>query len=161
MMEFQLSYLKSKKMMLWKCCTQYASKFGKFNSGHRTGKDQFPFKSQRMFKPLHNCTHLTHEQSNSQNSLSQASTVHEPGTSRCSSWIQKRQMNQRPNCRQLLNHQKSKRLPEKHLLLLYWLHQSLWLSRSQQTVKNSSRDGNTRPPDLPPKKSVCRSRSNS
>ena len=26
---------------------------------------------------------------------------------------------------------------------------------------NSSRDGNTRPPDLPPEKSVCRSRSNS
>ena len=32
---------------------------------------------------------------------------------------------------------------------------------SQQTVDNSSRDGNTRPPDLPPEKSVCRSRSNS
>ena len=29
---------------------------------------------------------------------------------------------------------------------------------SQQTVENSSRDGNTRPPDLPPEKSVCRSR---
>ena len=32
---------------------------------------------------------------------------------------------------------------------------------SQQTVENSSRDGNTRPPDLPPEKYVCRSRSNS
>ena len=32
---------------------------------------------------------------------------------------------------------------------------------SEQTVENSSRDGNTRPPDLPPEKSVCRSRSNS
>ena len=31
---------------------------------------------------------------------------------------------------------------------------------SQETVENSSRDGNTRPPDLPPEKSVCRSRSN-
>ena len=28
-------------------------------------------------------------------------------------------------------------------------------------LENSSRDGNTRPPDLPPEKSVCRSRSNS
>ena len=37
-MEFQLSYFKSWKMMLWKCCTQYASKFGKLSSGHRTGK---------------------------------------------------------------------------------------------------------------------------
>ena len=40
-MEFRLSYSKSWKMMLWKCCTQYASKFGKLSSGHRTGKGQF------------------------------------------------------------------------------------------------------------------------
>ena len=33
--------------------------------------------------------------------------------------------------------------------------------RSQQTVENFSRDGNTRPPDLLPEKSVCRSGSNS
>ena len=33
--------------MLWKCCTQYASKFGKLSSGHRTGKGQFSFQSQR------------------------------------------------------------------------------------------------------------------
>ena len=32
---------------------------------------------------------------------------------------------------------------------------------SQQTVENSERDGNTRPPDLPVKKSVYRSGSNS
>ena len=31
---------------------------------------------------------------------------------------------------------------------------------SQQTVENFSRDGNTRPPDLPLEKYVCRSRSN-
>ena len=59
----------------------------------------------------------------------------------------------------LLDHQKSKRVPEKHLLLFYWL--CLWLCGSQQTVENSSRDGNTRAPDLSPEKSVCRSRSNS
>ena len=33
--------------MLWKCCTQYASKFGKLNSGHRTGKGQLSFQSQK------------------------------------------------------------------------------------------------------------------
>ena len=32
---------------------------------------------------------------------------------------------------------------------------------SQQTVENSERDGDTRPPYLPPEKPVCRSRSNS
>ena len=46
-MEFQLSYFKSWKMMLWKCCTQYASKSGKLSSDHRTGKGQFLFQSQR------------------------------------------------------------------------------------------------------------------
>ena len=41
------------------------------------------------------------------------------------------------------------------------LRQSLWWCGSQQTVANSSRDGHTRPPDLPPKKSACKSRGNS
>ena len=49
--EFQLSYTKSWKMMLWKCCTQYARKFGKLSSGHRTGKGQFSFQSQRKAMP--------------------------------------------------------------------------------------------------------------
>ena len=47
-----------------KCCTQYASTFGKLNSGHRTGKGQFSSQAkegqyQRMVKLPHNCTHLT------------------------------------------------------------------------------------------------------
>ena len=37
--------------MLWKYCTQYASKFGKLSSGHRTGKGQFSFQSQRKAMP--------------------------------------------------------------------------------------------------------------
>ena len=41
-MEFQLSYFN---------CTQYASKFGKLSSGHRTGKGQFLFQSQRKAMP--------------------------------------------------------------------------------------------------------------
>ena len=38
-------------MMLWKCSTEYASKFGKFSRGHRTGKGQFSFQSQRKAIP--------------------------------------------------------------------------------------------------------------
>ena len=34
-----------------KVCTQYASKFGKLSSGHRTGKCQFSFQSQRKAMP--------------------------------------------------------------------------------------------------------------
>ena len=37
--------------MLWKCCTQYASKFGKLSNGHRTGKCQFSFQSQTKAMP--------------------------------------------------------------------------------------------------------------
>ena len=50
-MAFHLSYLKSWKMMLWKCCTQYASKFGNLSSGHKTGKGHFSFQSQRKAMP--------------------------------------------------------------------------------------------------------------
>ena len=37
--------------MLWKCHTQHASKFVKLSSGHRTGKGQFSFQSQRKAIP--------------------------------------------------------------------------------------------------------------
>ena len=33
------------------CCTPYVSKFGKLSSGHRTGKGQFSFQSQRKGMP--------------------------------------------------------------------------------------------------------------
>ena len=63
-MEFQLNYSKYWKMMLWKCYIQYASKFGKLSSGHRTGKVCFHSnpkerQCQTMLKLPHNCSHLT------------------------------------------------------------------------------------------------------
>ena len=43
-----------------KVLTQYASKFGKLSSGHRTGKGQFSFQSQRnvMLKNAQTTAHL-------------------------------------------------------------------------------------------------------
>ena len=38
-------------MIVWKCCTQYTSKFRKLSSGHKTGKGQFSFQSQRKAMP--------------------------------------------------------------------------------------------------------------
>ena len=38
-------------MIPLKCCTQYARKFGKLICGHRTGKGQFSFQSQRWEMP--------------------------------------------------------------------------------------------------------------
>ena len=44
--------------------------------------------------------------------------------------------------------QKAREFQKRHLLLHDWLHQSLSLCLSQQTVQNSSRVGNTRSPYL-------------
>ena len=69
--------------------------------------------------------------SNAQNSPSQASTVCEPWTSRCSSWISKRQRNQRSNCQHPLDHQKSEKVPEKtstSALLTMWKPLTVWIT---------------------------------
>ena len=54
------------------------------NSAVATGLEKVSFHSnpkerqcQRMLKLLHNCTHLTRQQTNAQNSPSQASAIHE------------------------------------------------------------------------------------
>ena len=101
-------------MMLLKCCKQYASKFGKFSSGNRTGKVQFSFQSQRqaitMSKLLHDYAHFICQEGNVQNPSRQASAVHGLRTSRCMSWIQKRQRNQRSIGQHSLDHRKSKEI---------------------------------------------------
>jgi len=125
--------------MLWKCFTQYVSKFGKLCSGHRTGKGQFSFQSQRkaMSKNVQTTTQL-----HSSHTLAKYwSKFSKPGFN--STWtknlqlfnLEKMQRDQRSNCQHLLDHRKSKTVPEKHLLLLCWPHQSLWLYSSQQTVE--------------------------
>ena len=66
-------------------------KFGKFSSGHRTGKSQFSFQSQRkaMPKDIQTTTqlHSSHTLAKCSKFPSYASTVHELKLSRCSSWI--------------------------------------------------------------------------
>ena len=64
------------------------------------GKVSFHFnpkekQCQRMFKLPYNCTHLTCQQDFPQNLSSWVSAVCEPRTSRCKSWIEKRQRNQK------------------------------------------------------------------
>ena len=95
----------------------YVRKFGKLSSGHRTGKVSFHSNTKekqcpQMFKLLHNCTHLIHQQTNALNSPSYASTVCEPRTSRCSNWIQKRERNQRSNSQHPLDHKKAREFYE-------------------------------------------------
>ena len=163
-MAFQLSYFKPWKMMLCKCYTQYASKFGKLSSGHRTGKVQFAFQSQRKAVSKNAQTTAQLHSSHTlvmfkilQARLQQYVNCELPDVQ---SGFRKGRgtRDQIANIRWIIE---KARVPEKHLFLLYWLRQSLWLCGSQQTVENSERDGNTRPPDLPLEKSVCRSGSNS
>ncbi|MCH3578187.1 hypothetical protein LC916_15345, partial [Enterococcus faecium] len=67
---------------------------------------------------------------------------------------------QRSNCQHLLDGQENKRVPEKHLLCFIGFAKAFDCG-SQQTVENSSRNGNTRQPYLAPEKSVCKSSSSS
>ena len=101
------------------------------NSAMATGLKKISYSNpkgqcQIMFKLLYNCTHFTCQQGHAKNPSSQAScSVHELRTSRCTTWIQKGQRNQRSNCQHLLDDRKIKRNPEKkNLLLLHSLFQS-------------------------------------
>ena len=152
-------------MMLWKYCTQCVSKSGKLSSGHRAGKSQFSFQSQRKAMPKNAQT--TAQLHSSHTLVKSCSKFSKPGFN--STWTVNFQMfklvlekAEEPEIKLPTSAGSlKKQVPEKHLFLLYWLCQSLWLCGSQQTVENSERDGNTRPSDLALEKSVCRSGSNS
>ena len=125
-MEFQLTYFKSWKMMLWKCCTQYASKSGKPSSDHRTGKGQFSSQSQRRAMPKNAQT--TVQLQSFQTIARVCSKSFKPGFS--STWTENFQMYKlgfkeaeepEVNCQHSLVHGESKGAPEKHLLLLLWI----------------------------------------
>ena len=154
-------------MTLLKCCTQHANKFGKLSSGHRTGKGQFSFQSQRKAMPKKIQTtaqlHSSHTLANAQNSPSQASTVHE--LNRELPAVQAGFRKGRGTRDQIANICcviKNAREFQKNIYFCFIDystafdcvdHDKLW--------KILKRDGNMRPPYLSPEKSVCRSRSNS
>ena len=111
------------------------------NSAVATGMEKFSFhfnpkerQCQRMFELLYNCTHPRYQQGYAQNPSIQASAVCELRTSKCTSWDQKRQRNQRLNYQHSLDHGESKGIPEKHLLCFinymktfdYVDHNKLW-----------------------------------
>ena len=152
-------------MKLWKCCTQYISKFGKLSSGHRAGKMSvfiptpkkgnakecsnyciialISYTRKVMFKYLQ--TRLQQYMNGKlqdvqarfrkgRGTRDQTANIH---------WITERAGEfQKTSTSALLTSPKP-------------------LCGSQQTVENSSKDGNTKPPYLGSEKSVCRSKSNS
>ena len=127
-------------MMLWKCRTQYVSKFGELSSGHRTGKGQFSFQSQRQSMTknvqttaqLHSISHASKVmlkilQARLQKYMNQALADVQAGF-RKGRGIR----DQIANIHWIIE---KTRVLEKHPLLLHWLPQSLWLCGSQQTVE--------------------------
>ena len=165
-MEFQVSYFKFWKMMLWKCCTQYASKCGKLGSGHRAGKGQFiPISKKGNTKECSNYSiialifHASKGMLRIYQARLQQYMNHELQDIQAGFRKGRETRDQIANIFWII--EKAREFQKKSLLLLYWLCQSLWLCGSQQTVENSERDGNISPPVLHPEKSVYRLASNS
>ena len=69
------------------------------------------------------------------------------------------QRNQRSNCQHLLDHRKSKRVPER-IYLCFIDYAKAFDCVAHNKLWKILRDVNARPSDLPPEKSVCASRSN-
>ena len=124
--------------MLLKYSTQYVWQFGKASSGQRTGRgqssSQFPrravLKNVQATEQLHSSPILVRLCSKS--SMLGFSIM----------WTQSFQMfklglekhrNQRSNCQHLLEHRKSKWIPEKHLL--HWSHQTVWITTKWEILK--------------------------
>ena len=139
--DFQLSYFKSLKMMLWTCCIQCVNNFGKLSSGHKTGKGQLLFQFQRKAMPKNAQT--TTQLHSSYMLVKECSKFSKPDFN--NTWPINFQMYklvlekaEEPEIKLPAYSGSSKnsmRVPEKHLFLLYWLCQSLWLCGSQQTGK--------------------------
>ena len=138
-------------MVLSKCCTQNVSKSGRLSSGHRTGKDQFSFQFPRkavlkiaqIIRQLHSSPMLAR------------SCLKSCMLGFSITWIKNFQTSnlglekaEESEIKLLTSVESSKKqeIPKKHLLLLHWMHNSLKLCVSQQTVESSSKEGNTRLP---------------
>ena len=150
-------------MMLLKCCSQYASKFGKLSSGHGTGKGIFiPIPKKGNGKECSNYCTIAFISYTSKVMLKVLQT----------------------RLQQYMNHKlpdveaefrKSKGIRDQ-IAKIHWIIKKAGEFQknfcfidyakdfdcvNHNKLENSERDGNTRPPDLPPEKSVCRSKSNS
>ena len=149
--------------MLGKCRIQYASKFGKLSSGHRTGKGQFSFQSLRKAVP--------------KNAQTTALILH---TSKAMLKILQARLQQYVNC-ELPDVQagfRKGRGTRGRIANIRWIikkarefqintyfffidYAKSFDCVGHNKLEKSERDGNTRSPDLPLEKFVCRSGSNS
>ena len=115
---------------------------------------------QRMLKLLNNCTHLTHLQRNAQNSQARL----QQDVNRELPDVQFGCKKGRGTRDQIANIHwiiKKAREFQKSFYFCFIDYTKAFDCVDYNKLWKILRDGNTRPPDLPPKKYVCRSRSNS
>ena len=152
--------------MLWKCCTQYASKSGKLSSGHRTGKGQFSFQSQR--KAMSKNAQTAAQLHSSHMLVKSCSKCFKPGFS--NTWTVKFLMfklvlerAEEPEIKLPTSSASSKKAREfqKNIYFCFIDYAKAFNCVDHNKLENSERDGSTRPPDLPLEKPICRSGSNS
>ena len=150
--------------MLWKCCTQYASKFGKLSSGHRTGKGQFSFQSQRQCQRMLKLLLIALLSLASKEMLKilqarlQQYMNHEFPNVQAGFRKGRGTRDQIASIRWIM--EKAREF-QKNIYFCFIDYAKAFDYVDHNKLENSSRDGNARPPYLPPEKSVCRSGSNS
>ena len=139
------------KMMQWKFCTQYASKFGKLSSGHKTGKMSvfIPISKKDNAKESSNYRTIALISDASkvilkilQTSLPQYVNHELPDIHvRFIKKKKKEETDQIANICWIIVKPREFQKRKKNLLLLYWLCKSLWLCGSQQTVEKNKQMG--------------------
>ena len=151
--------------MLLKCCTRYVSKTGKLGSSHRTGKGQFSFQSQRRIMPKNDQT--TEQLCSFHMLVRLCSKSFKIGFSSYVNWklpdVQTGFRKGRGTRDQIANIcwiiEKTREF-QKNIYFCSIDYTKVFDSVDHNKLENSERDGNTRPPYLPPEKPVCRSRNN-
>ena len=151
--------------MLWKCCTQYASQFGKLSSGHRTGKGQFHSNPQEgyakecsVYCTIALLSHTGKVMLKILQARLQQYVNYELPDVQAGFRKGRGTKDQISNIRWII--EKEREFQKNICSCVIWLCQSFWLCGSLQAVENSERDGNTRSPDLSPEISVSSSGSN-
>ena len=152
--------------MLWKFCTQYGSKFGKLNSGHGTGK-------RSVFIPIPK-----------KGTAKESSNYHTVALISHASKVMLKILQAR--LQQYMNHElpdvqagfRKGRRTRDEVANICWItekarkfqnniyfcfvdHAKAFDCVGHNKLENSEGDGNTRPPELPLEKPICRSGSNS
>ena len=129
-------------MMLLKCCTQYASNFGKLSSGHRTGKGVFiPITKKGNAKESWNyhtnafISHASKVMIKILQARLQQYMYHELKIPEVQAQFRKGRdtRDQIANIHWII--EKAREYQKKYLLLLYCLYESLWLCGSRQIGK--------------------------